>query len=70
MTHDEFETDVQPLADRLMDRPVPASGFRGELRRRLLAQRGAGPRPARLRALIAGYAAAGATLLTVGALVS
>ena len=73
--HNELEPnppeDIVRLAERLEDsRPVPASGFRGALRRHLLAKGAGRPRPAHLRALIAGYAASGAALLTLGALVS
>ena len=56
------------LARRLeRERPVPTAAFRGALRRRLL--RGSAPRarPARLRLLIVGYAAAGTLLLLAGA---
>jgi hypothetical protein len=73
--HDELEPnpaeDIVRLAVRLQDRrPVPSSAFRGDLRRRLLAKGTGRARPAHLRALIAGYAASGAALLTIGALVS
>ena len=63
--------DIVRLAERLESRrPVPAPGFRGDLRRRLLAA-GAGPaRPARLHAMIAGFAASGATLLGIAAVIS
>ena len=58
------------LAERLQrERPVPSAGFRGELRRSLLGGTPSAPlRPARLRALITGYATSGATLLLIGAL--
>ena len=57
------------LAERLQrDRPVPSAGFRGELRRRLLADEPSSARPRRLRALITGYATAGILLLFLGAL--
>ncbi|MEA2184450.1 MAG: hypothetical protein QOK16_1016 [Solirubrobacteraceae bacterium] len=57
------------LAERLQrERPVPAAGFRGELRRQLLAGGARHARPRRLRALITGYATAGSLLLLVGAL--
>lgn len=60
--------ELVSLAERLeRERPVPAAGFRGELRRRLLFGADARSRPARLRLLIAGYAAAGSLLLLVGA---
>jgi len=61
--------DLVRLAERLQrERPVPAAGFRGELRRRLLAGEALRGRPRRLRALIAGYASAGMLLLLMGAL--
>ena len=61
--------DVVRLAERLQrERPVPSAGFRGDLRRSLLAQSPASARPRRLAALIAGYAAGGALLLLLGAL--
>lgn len=60
--------ELVSLAERLeRERPVPAAGFRGELRRRLLFGAGARARPARLRLLITGYAGAGSLLLLVGA---
>ena len=56
------------LAARLeRERPVPAAGFRGDLRRRLLAGELARSRPARLRLLISTYASSGAFLLVIGA---
>ena len=75
----DIRSDLEPdapeelvrLAERLQrERPVPCAGFRGELRRRLEAggARSARARPPRLRALIAGYATAGALLLLAGAL--
>lgn len=74
---DDIRADLEPgapqelieLAERLdRERPVPSAGFRGALRRELLA--GAvswQSRPARLRLLITGYAGAGFALLAVGA---
>ena len=57
------------LAERLaIERPLPTAAFRGELRRRLLAGGAHRARPRRLRALISGYATAGALLLLTGAL--
>jgi hypothetical protein len=77
MTPDrDIRADLEPdapeelirLAERLeRERPVPSAGFRGDLRRRLLAGGLAHSRPARLRVLIAGYASAGSALLLVGA---
>jgi len=56
------------LAERLeRERPVPSAAFRGDLRRRLLLGESAYSRPARLRLLISGYAAAGSVLLLIGA---
>jgi hypothetical protein len=60
--------ELVSLAERLeRERPVPAAAFRGELRWRLLFSADARTRPARLRLLIAGYAAAGSLLLLAGA---
>ena len=49
-------------------RPVPAAAFRGSLRRHL-AERdpGYGPRPERLRMIVAGYVGAGGVLITLAA---
>jgi hypothetical protein len=65
-----LEPHEQELARRLAsDRPVPAADFRGALGRRLLADDpGYGPRPERLRAVVAVYLAAGVGLVAVGAL--
>jgi hypothetical protein len=49
-------------------RPAPPAGYRGALRRRLMALGPPPPRPRRLWALVAGFAAAGLILLAVGAL--
>jgi hypothetical protein len=78
MTPDrEIRADLEPdapgelvrLAERLQrERPVPSAGFRGELRRRLLAEEPGSARPRRLRALISSYAAMGTALLVIGAL--
>jgi hypothetical protein len=70
---DDLEPDAPDelvrLAERLEhERPVPSAAFRGDLRRHLMAGHPESARPARLRALIAGYASAGAVLLLVGAL--
>jgi hypothetical protein len=57
------------LADRLrIARPVPPAGFRGKLGRRL-AERdpGYGPRPERLRLMVAGYIGAGGVLIALAA---
>jgi hypothetical protein len=65
----EFDPAEQNLAAALrIARPVPAAGFRGALGRHL-AERdpGYGPRPARLRALVAGYLGAGGLLIALAA---
>jgi hypothetical protein len=57
------------LAERLeRERPVPSAGFRGQLRRHLLADEASRSRPARLRLLITGYASTGSLLLLLGAM--
>ena len=48
------------------ERPVPSPAFRGKLRRHLLAASASGG--GRARALVAGYAGSGLTLLAVAAL--
>jgi hypothetical protein len=68
----DLESDAPPefmhLAERLgSERPIPSASFRGDLRRRLIAGGPVHGRPARLRALIAGYASAGVALLLVAA---
>ena len=61
--------DTDPIAERLRaERPVPAPGFRGELRRRLLvADRRRPVAPRRLRLLMTAYAGSGALLLAIAA---
>ncbi len=58
------------IADRLeRERPIPSTGFRGELRRQLLSRVSSGPaRPHRLGALIGAYTGSGAVLLAVAVL--
>lgn len=58
------------LADRLEhERPIPASGFRGRLRRSLLSRlRSRARRPQRLRALVSAYAGSGFVLLAIATL--
>lgn len=58
------------LAARLeRGRPVCSAGYRGELRRSLLARLGAQPtRPERLKALVFAYSASGLVMLAVAAL--
>lgn len=69
-TESPLEPGDQELARRLAaERPIPAADFRGGLGRRLVAEDpGYGPRPERLRAVVAVYLAAGAALTAVGAL--
>jgi hypothetical protein len=64
------EFDEPELADRLgMARPIPAVGFRGRLHRHLAGQDpGYGPRPERLRLLVACYIGAGGVLIALAAL--
>jgi len=74
MTHDDdFDPTLEPeeraelaaLGERLLaSRPVPAAAFRGDLRRRLVAQ----PPPRRLRLRALSCLASGATLLMLAAL--
>jgi len=60
--------NLQRVALRLeAERPVPAPAFRGDLRRSLVGGARPSPRPARLRAQIAGYALSGLLLLAAGA---
>jgi hypothetical protein len=57
------------IADRLRaERPVPAPGFRGELRRRLLVGGRRPIAPRRLRLLITAYAGSGAVLMAIAAI--
>jgi hypothetical protein len=60
----------EDLAHRLtIARPVPPAGFRGQLGRRLAeCDRGYGPRPERLRLMVAGYLGAGGLLMALAAL--
>jgi hypothetical protein len=70
MTDDPTALDQHDLADRLrIARPVPGAAFRGALGRRL-AERdpGYGPRPDRLRLIVAGYIGAGGLLIALAAL--
>jgi hypothetical protein len=67
----EHETAEHETADSLrIARPVPAAAFRGRLGR-YLADRdpGYGPRPERLRLIVAGYVGAGGLLIALAALV-
>ena len=74
MSHDDLEPGIKPderdalleLGDRLSrSRPVPSAGFRGDLRRLIVAHR---PAPSWLRLRIAACAVSGATLLLVATL--
>jgi hypothetical protein len=62
---DDERDQLEELAHRLVaERPVPAPAFRGELRRRILAQ----PSPRRIRLQVAGYLTSGVALLSVATL--
>jgi hypothetical protein len=66
----DLDPPDQDLADRLrIARPVPGAGFRGALSRRLAEQDpGYGPRPERLKLMVAGYLGAGGLLIALAAL--
>lgn len=59
--------ELDPIARRLeSERPVPRATFRGDLRRRILAEADAHPSPPRrLELVIAAYAGSGLVLLVV-----
>jgi hypothetical protein len=65
-----LETADRELAEELrIARPVPGVGFRGRLYRHLADHDpGYGPRPERLRLLVAGYIGAGGVLIALAAL--
>jgi hypothetical protein len=65
-----LDSAEQRLGEQLAaQRPPPAAGFRGALRRRLVAEDpGYGPRPPRLRLTVGGWLAGGALLIALGAL--
>jgi hypothetical protein len=67
---DELEPGDREVAEGLeRERPVPAAGFRGALGRRLAAMDpGHGPRPERLRMMVAAWLLAGLVLLALGLL--
>jgi hypothetical protein len=73
--HDSEEPDLSAteleLAERLeRGRPVPRSGFRGALSRRLVAlDPGWGPRPARVLGTMWGYLGLGVALIGLGTLI-
>jgi hypothetical protein len=57
-----------PATHLTIARPVPGAGFRGALSRRLSElDRGYGPRPERLRLMVAGYLGAGGLLIALAA---
>jgi hypothetical protein len=61
--------DLDRIADRLRaERPVPAPGYRGELRRRLIVGNRPPVAPRRLRLLIAAYACSGTVLMAIAAI--
>lgn len=75
MTHDpngpgDFDPAEQNLAASLgLARPVPGAGFRGALGRHLSEHDpGYGPRPERLRLMVAGYLGAGGLMIALAAL--
>jgi hypothetical protein len=65
----ELEGTEPSLATHLtIARPVPGAGFRGALSRRLSElDHGYGPRPSRLRLMVAGYLGAGGLLIALAA---
>jgi hypothetical protein len=71
---DPIPTDLEPgdqeFGERLRsERAVPAAGFRGALGRHLAARDpGYGPRPARLRLMVAAYLGSGAAVVAIAAL--
>jgi hypothetical protein len=69
MTHDhEHDPELTEVSDRLRtSRAVPRPGFRGALRRRLLADDAPHAAPAGLRRVIAAYAGAGTVLVAIAA---
>ena len=66
----EFETAEQEVAEGLtIARPVPAAGFRARLGRHLAKHApGYGPRPERLRLIVACYLGAGGVLIAAAGL--
>lgn len=65
-----FDVAERELADGLsIARPVPAAAFRGRLGRHLAdTDPGYGPRPERLRLIVAGYLGAGGLLIALAGL--
>jgi hypothetical protein len=70
MTHEhEHDPELDGVASRLRaERAVPRPGFRGDLRRRLLADGTPHAAPPGLRRLIAAYASAGTALVAIAAI--
>jgi hypothetical protein len=68
----ELGPEEEELGRRLVEqRPAPGAGFRGALARHLgVRDPGYGPRPGRRRLTVTAYAAAGAGLTALGALVA
>lgn len=70
--HEPFDFDAaeQEMADGLsISRPLPAAAFRGRLGRHLADHDpGYGPRPERLRLIVAGYVGAGGLLIALAGL--
>jgi hypothetical protein len=65
---DILEPELAEVGDRLRrSRPVPAAAFRGDLRRRLMADRGP-RRPQRLWLRVAATSGSGLVLLAVAAI--
>jgi hypothetical protein len=65
---DERDPALDETVRRLeAERPVPRPAYRGELRRRLMAEAGRLPQPTRVRRLILAYAGSGFCLLAVAA---
>jgi hypothetical protein len=66
----DFDAADQEVADGLtIARPVPAAAFRGRLSRHLAdVDPGYGPRPERLRMIVAGYVGAGGLLIALAGL--
>jgi hypothetical protein len=65
-----LDSPEHDLADRLrIARPVPGAAFRGAVGRRMAEQDpGYGPRPERLRLIVAGYIGAGGLLIALAGL--
>jgi hypothetical protein len=66
-SHPDHPDDDNLAARLTAGRPVPPAGYRGALRRRLVALGPPAPRPTRLGRLAAAHAVGGLVLLAVGA---